>query len=204
MQGRYAVLGWGSLIWDLEVLAPHVDLPWKMEHGPHLPMEFSRISPKRKMGLAVCLDHDAGEACPTHAIPSRRASAAEVAQDLADRERSPLEMIGVVCLATGTAHGRPEIAEIISGWCAEHGWEGAVWTDLRSNFTEMSGQAFSFETAVAHLRTLSDEQLEEAVRYMSCAPRGTDTPLRRALLKDPWWRAEMARFGFSDLSEVIT
>jgi hypothetical protein len=33
-------------------------------------MEFSRISPKRAMGLVVCLDPAAGVPCPTHAIGS--------------------------------------------------------------------------------------------------------------------------------------
>ncbi|MEL6999690.1 MAG: hypothetical protein AAFP68_15625 [Pseudomonadota bacterium] len=204
MHGRYAVLGWGSLIWDLEILEAHVELPWRMEHGPHLPMEFSRISAKRKMGLAVCLDHEFGQACPTHAVPSRRTEIGAVADDLARRERAPVEMIGAVCHATGTRDGRAEIVEIIADWCTEHGWTGAVWTDLRSNFTEMSGHAFSFDAAGAHLRTLTDEQLEEAVRYITFAPVATDTPLRRTLMQDPWWREAMSRFGFADSAAVIT
>ena len=56
MKGRFAVIGWGSLIWDLEILEPHVRLPWAMGGGPRMPMEFSRISPKRLMGLVVVLD----------------------------------------------------------------------------------------------------------------------------------------------------
>ena len=72
MDGRYAIIGWGSLIWDLEILTPHVDLPWRMRAGPALPMEFSRISIKRKMALAVCLDIERGVPCATHAVPSRR------------------------------------------------------------------------------------------------------------------------------------
>ena len=54
MPGRgIAILGYGSLIWDLEILAPHVAGNWEMRAGPSLPMEFSRISKKRKLGLVV-------------------------------------------------------------------------------------------------------------------------------------------------------
>ena len=75
---RIAILGWGSLIWDIEILAPHVTGAWQMSGGPDLPMEFSRVSAKRKMGLAVCLDPQDGALCPTHAIRSTRTQVAPV------------------------------------------------------------------------------------------------------------------------------
>ena len=69
---RIAILGWGSLIWDLEILAPHVAGDWLMEAGPSLPMEFSRISPKRKLGLVVCLDPVVGVECTTNVVESTK------------------------------------------------------------------------------------------------------------------------------------
>ena len=72
LEGRVAVIGWGSLIWDLDDLAPKVAGDWLMRAGPELPFEFSRISPKRKMGLVVCIDPNDGTPCPTHAIRSVR------------------------------------------------------------------------------------------------------------------------------------
>jgi hypothetical protein len=86
---RIAILGWGSLIWDLDDLAPNVEGPWSMRAGPRLPMEFSRVSPKRLMGLVVALDPLDGVACPTHAIRSRRTRLADAIADLAARERAP-------------------------------------------------------------------------------------------------------------------
>lgn len=192
MTGRYAVLGWGSLIWDLDDLAPNVALPWQMRAGPALPMEFTRISPKRKMGLAVCLDLDHGVACPTHAIASRRATLEDVVTDLAARERAPTDLIGGVCLASGQQQGREGIAAIVAAWCRDAGWAGAVWTDLRSNYTEMSGRAFSIADAIAYLKTLEGASLEEAVRYLHLAPPDTRTPLREALRQDPWWSDAVA------------
>ncbi|MEM9010297.1 MAG: hypothetical protein AAGE18_03665 [Pseudomonadota bacterium] len=182
-----AIIGWGSLIWDLEVLAPHVTGDWAMTAGPVLPLEFSRISAKRKMGLVVCIDPAVGVDCPTHVIRSRRGRLADAAADLAARERAPLDLIGAVDIA-GDSAGRAEIAALVAGWCRRTGWDGAVWTDLRPNFAETTGQTFSLQAAQAYLRTLAGENLEEAHRYIQNAPAGTQTPLRQALAADGWWQ----------------
>ena len=191
-QHRYAVLGWGSLIWDLETLAPHVRLPWSMGAGPLLPMEFSRVSPKRRMGLVVCLD-PCGVPCPTHAIASTRPGLDAAIADLARRERAPRHRIGGVCTASGASQGREPIAAVVREWCLAAGWTGAVWTDLLPNYAEMLGEAFTVERGAAYLRTLAGDSLDEAVCYVENAPATTDTPLRRRLSGDPWWRAQAAR-----------
>jgi hypothetical protein len=192
----YAILGWGSLIWDMDNLAPHVRGDWAMGAGPALPMEFTRVSPKRKMGLAVCLDATHGAHCATHAIASAKDGIAAVATDLARRERAPEDRIGAVCLVSGHAHGSsPEIVEGVRRWCLGEGWTGAVWTDLPSNFEDHLGEAFTVPRALAYLRTLAGDSLDEAVRYIENAPAATDTPLRRALAKDDWWCGESRRLG---------
>lgn len=193
LQHGYAVLGWGSLIWDLDTLAPHVRLPWAMGAGPRLPMEFSRISLKRKMGLAVCLDPCEGVPCPTHAVESVRASLVDAIADLAEREHAPHAAVGGVCLVTGVAQGRAPIARTVRDWCRKTGWMGAVWTDLLPNFLETAGTAFTLADGIAWLRALAPESLDEAVRYIENAPVTTDTPLRKMLAADPWWRAQAAR-----------
>ncbi|MGM0584359.1 MAG: hypothetical protein ACQEUZ_06895 [Pseudomonadota bacterium] len=191
MRNRVVILGWGSLIWDLDNLAPHVSGDWVLRAGPALPLEFSRVSPKRKLGLVVCIDPELGAACPTHAIASVRRMVAEAREDLARRERAPLDMIGVWCAGTGLSHGRaaPQVAE----WCAAVGARGAVWTDLRPNFEEHAGAPFSLDRGEEWLRALPEESLDEAVRYIELAPPETDTPMRRHLSTRPWWRAEAAR-----------
>ena len=189
---NYAVLGWGSLIWDLDNLAPYVTLPWQMSAGPRLPMEFCRVSAKRKMGLAVCLDSEHGVPCPTHAVASRRSSLAEVVGDLSARERAPVEMIGGVCLVSGAVQGQREISEIVQAWCRSAGWAGAVWTDLPGNYAEETGRAFSVADASAYLQGLAGESREEAVRYIHNAPAETHTPLRKALAGTSWWESAVA------------
>lgn len=195
----YAIIGWGSLIWDLDTLEPHVRGDWAMGAGPRLPMEFSRVSPKRKRALAVCLDPVHGVDCITSAIVSARGRIGAAIEDLARRERAPMEHIGALCLATGHVQGtKPEIAESVLRWCEADGWAGAVWTDLPSNFAEELGVEFTIPRAVAYLKSLEGESLDEAVRYIEQAPIATDTPLRRALAADAWWRGETRRLGLPE------
>ncbi|MGB0497731.1 MAG: hypothetical protein ACPGID_05285 [Rubricella sp.] len=183
---RIAVLGWGSLIWDLGVLAPKTAGGWAMRGGPALPMEFSRISPKRRMGLVVCLDPEHGVACATHAIRSTRVEIEAAVEDLAEREIAPVERIGFTF--RGTSHGRlSAVAQAVADWCASEGWDGAVWTDLEPNYEEHRGERFSVPGAMGYLRTLRGASLSEAHRYIEEAPETTRTPLRVALERDAWW-----------------
>jgi hypothetical protein len=185
---RIAIIGWGSLIWDLDNLAPRVSGDWQMRGGPRLPMEFSRVSAKRGRALVVCLDPDHGAKCPTHVIASSRSTIEETARDLAARERSPLLRIG--CADTvGRSHGRmPEVREAVALWCRRNHWAGAVWTDLEPNFRTRTGKAFSVANGQAYLQSLSGDSLAEAVAYIRNAPETTRTPLRDALAADPWWQ----------------
>ena len=42
-----AIIGWGSLLWDLDNLTPFVQGDWAINAGPRLPLEFSLVSRKR-------------------------------------------------------------------------------------------------------------------------------------------------------------
>ncbi|MEL7465803.1 MAG: hypothetical protein AAFN79_17165 [Pseudomonadota bacterium] len=202
LSGRIAVIGWGSLIWDLDDLAPKVTGAWAMRAGPVLPFEFSLVSRKRKMGLAVCLDPSNGDHCPTHAIASIRSDIHEAAEDLYLRERSPaVEYIGAYCAGTGFLRTRlPDVGDAVRDWCDAIGAAGAVWTDHASNFSDQTGEAFSVERGAAYLSGLTGESLEEAVRYIEFAPETTCTPLRRALSQAEWWREAAERYA-ATLSE---
>lgn len=185
---KIAIIGWGSLIWDLENLAPQVVGEWQMQSGPRLPMEFSRVSPKRKLGLAVCLDPVAGVHCETHVIRSVRRDIFAAVEDLRARERAPEGLIGAFH-TEGHSHGRmPKVLEIMQAWCAQNGWDGAVWTDLEPNFYSHTEQVFSVKTGIEYLKTLQGESLAEAYSYIQNAPVQTATPLRNALKSDEWWQ----------------
>ncbi|MEL6335665.1 MAG: hypothetical protein AAFQ88_03350 [Pseudomonadota bacterium] len=191
-----AIIGWGSLIWDLDDLAPRVAGDWAMGAGPPLPLEFSRVSAKRLGALAVCIDAEHGTDCPTHVIVSRRRSVGRALVDLALRERAPPGRIGAVSVGSGArrlAHGRSAaVVARVADWCRTAGFDGAVWTDLDANFAEKTGSAFGMAAAEAYLAGLEGASRVEAVRYITQAPAATDTALRRHLGAQAWWRREAA------------
>lgn len=194
MSGTIAIIGWGSLLWDLDDLEAKVEGGWRLRAGPRLPMEFSRISPKRLMGLVLALDPADGVPCTTHAILSRRVRVAEAIEDLAARERAPESRIGWADVSGEGFSRLPLVVPRVSRWCAEYGCTAAVWTDLEPNFHEVAGNAFSVASGLAYLRTLRGPNLAEAHRYIRNAPLATRTPLRRALAREAWWR-ELRRGG---------
>ncbi len=187
------MIGWGSLIWDLDDLAPKVRGSWAMSDGPALPLEFSRISPKRLMGLVVIVDHTHGAACPTHWIASARASIDAVTDDLAARERTTPDFIGSVCRDSGLERGPAPVTAAVRDWCASKGLRGAVWTDLPANFSDHTGAPYSLDAAHSYLRGLEGDSQRESVRYIENAPATTDTPLRRSLATAQWWQERARR-----------
>ena len=184
----YAIIGFGSLIWDLDDLRPWVTGEWDFYSGPILPLEFSLVSAKRKRALALVIDHIDGQNCPTCVIRSRRDSLALAVSDLATRERAAIEKIGYLDVNRGTCWSRSNITlDTVRRWLQCSSFDGAAWTDGERNFEKATGEPFSVPTAVAHLRDLQGESLSEAHRYIQMAPSRVDTPLRRALAEQPWW-----------------
>lgn len=185
---KIAVIGFGSLLWDLDDLAPKVSGEWKMYEGPILPLEFSLVSRKRHYALALVIDYGDGAPCPTCVIDSVRSEIGAAIVDLANRERMEPTNIGFVDRNTGESHShREETRNTLWNWIENSNYDGAVWTDGERNFEALTGRAFSLKTAQDHLRSLQGISLEEARRYIRNAPARVETPLRRALEGAPWW-----------------
>ena len=185
---KIAVIGFGSLLWDLDDLAPKVSGEWKMYEGPFLPLEFSLVSRKRHYALALVIDYGDGAPCPTCVIDSVRSKIGAAIVDLANRERMDPTNIGFVDRNTGESHShREETRNTLWNWIEDSNYDGAVWTDGERNFEALTGRAFSLQTAQDHLRSLQGMSLEEARRYIRNAPARVETPLRRALENSPWW-----------------
>lgn len=189
MTGSIAIIGWGSLLWDLENLAPHVSGDWALDRGPILPLEFVRISAKRLDALTVVVDDGHGVPCPTSYRLSRHTEVSAAVANLAARERAPASGIGFIDLASGATNSRlPRVTERVAEWLENSGLGAAVWTDLAGNFAERTGRDFSVALAITYLRALPAPSLQEARRYIVSAPAAVDTPLRRALEEQDWWQ----------------
>ena len=185
-----AIIAYGSLIWDLDDLAPQVQGQWLRGRGPRLPVEFARISPKRKRALVLVVDDTAKAASPTSLIASKRARLEDAIADLARRERCAGERIGVATRAGGTMRSRsPAAIAAVGDWLSASPFDAALWTELDSNFAAETGTAFTPSAAERHLRGLDRESLAEAWRYIEFAPQETDTPFRRHIRAQAWWRA---------------
>jgi len=189
---KIAVIGFGSLLWDLDDLAPKVSGEWKMYEGPVLPLEFSLVSRKRHYALALVIDYGDGAPCPTCVIDSVRSEIGAAIVDLANRERMEPTNIGFVDRNTGESRShREETRNTFWNWIEDRNYDGAVWTDGERNFEALTGRAFSLQTAQDHLRSLQGISLEEARRYIRNAPARVETPLRRALENSPWWHHDL-------------
>jgi hypothetical protein len=182
-----AIIGYGSLIWDLDDLAPKVAGGWQLGAGPGMPVEFARVSQKRKQGLVLVVEDALNHSCPTSVIESRRDRLADAVDDLAARERTHLGHIGWATRAGDVISRFDGLAESVVRWLGQTAYEAAVWTDLDGNFEEHTGAAFSHDTALGYLKTLTGASLGEAWRYITYAPAETDTPFRRHLWEDSWW-----------------
>lgn len=185
---RTAILGWGSLIYDLRCLSQHVRGTWR-SGGPELPIEFSRISGSRSGALTLVIDEANGDTVPTQFIESSRTNPDDAACDLRDREGTVIRRIGLIRKSVPAAPRSDEAAGIIWDWLAKHDFDAVIWTNLRSNFQDETTDPFSIPRAIKYLGGLLPSALAEARQYIDRAPAEVTTKLRRALSEDDWWKS---------------
>jgi len=187
---KIAILGWGSLIWDnqpkFENFNNQVD-QWQND-GPALKLEFSRISSSRGDALTLVVDEENGELCKVQYAMSKRKNPEDAICDLRNREGTIKRLIGYYFI-DDRQKGEPDIPESIKKWASEKEMDVVIWTGLKSNFKDKSKlkRQFSIPNAITHIQSLSAENKAKAFEYVYRAPGSIDTPLRRALQKEPWF-----------------
>jgi hypothetical protein len=191
MTNRIALLGWGSLLWEGGSEFDKWHDPWQYD-GPELKIEFSRISTSRFGALTLVIDPDNGVSTRVAYSFSRRQSLPEVVKDLRTREGTTSEDIGFFDRSSKTRSRDPRSQHAVRTWATEHALDGAVWTDLPSNFSEKTGQPFTVANALAYLNTLDPRGRAAVVEYIKRAPGFIITPLRAAF--------EVERKGTSGLA----
>lgn len=187
---KIAILGWGSLLWDI---CPEFDLhhgDWEFS-GPTLPIEFSRVSGKRGGALTLVIDHQFGMPCTTAFSISARKTPDDAINDLRCREETTLANVGYY-FADGSSCHTHSVATLaaVQAWAREKSTDVVIWTDLKSNFPTRSlvKQPFSVANAIAHLQLLPSEAKVNAAEYIRRAPELVDTPLRRAAQTETWFQ----------------
>lgn len=95
---KIAILGWGSLLWDIRPEFDEYHELWQFD-GPDLPLEFSRVSSSRKGALTLVIDEANGATCRSAYALSTHREPDEAIADLRCREGTLMRHRGV--------HGRP-------------------------------------------------------------------------------------------------
>lgn len=180
--GRFACLGWGSLIWKPE------DLPilheWR-EDGPSMPLEFARKSLNGCMTLVVC---EQGTVCPTLWNTLSSTSLEEARQTLAMREGLPTIRNAAFWSGSGASdhHG----AELVGAWAKRRGFAGVVWTGLppKSPVTDQNNDHPSIEDVISHLSGLTGQSASKAEEYVRKAPTQIATAYRTQIAEEFGWQ----------------
>jgi hypothetical protein len=173
---KIAILGWGSLIWNLKGLPVTGD--W-VRGGPVLPIEFSRVSSDGRLTLVI--DEINGAKVTTRYALSARTNVKDTVEDLRVREGTTSGWIGFLDLTQAKQSSEMTVMNQIKAWAKNQGIDAVVWTALPPNFEEKTGNLFSAESAIAYLKVLSERECQNALHYITKAPEEVDTPLRRAV-----------------------
>lgn len=188
MQPQIAILGWGSLLWEIRPEFDQWHDNWKLD-GPSLKLEFSRVSSTRLGALTLVVDPDHGAPTRVAWCLSKRRDPDDAVADLRCREGCPIRYIarmkmGGSALDQSVAH---EGANEIATWAHRRGLDVVVWTALPSNFTTKIKKSFSVQEAIDYLRELEAPAKVKAAEYIWRAPEFVRTPLRRAIEQDRWF-----------------
>jgi hypothetical protein len=168
-----ACLGWGSLCWDPRSLP--IAGEWN-EDGPHLPVEFSRVSSDGRITLVLTEG-----AMPVQAlwVPLAVNTLEQAITALAEREGvERLNAIGRVpaTAAVSDAHA------VVQSWAASRGICGVVWTALKPGLDKDSrGTIPSLDQLRGHIERLSPRARAGALDYVVRAPLQVETRLRSTL-----------------------
>jgi hypothetical protein len=193
-QGKIAILGWGSLLWDKN---PQFDSfreqhgEWR-EDGPELPLEFSRISRTRLGALTLVIDLAHGASTRVAYALSKRWDLEDAISDLRRREGTARQHIGWLKAADAAESREPLEAPRIREWAHVHELSAVVWTTLPSNFQAQRRTPYSVSYAVDYVKSLDADGKAKAAEYIALAPAFVDTPVRRALQAQLWfspWRS---------------
>jgi hypothetical protein len=178
---RVAILGWGSLLWDSRPEFDDYHGDWIAE-GPLLPLEFSRVSKSRRGALTLVVDPVHGTDCLTAYAEAVEDDVSLVVQRLAQREGCSEAKIGVAGRPMSCrTRGQGAAVNRIQSWIEASQFDCVVWTDLASNFTTVTGVAFSAGSAISYLQSLDSDVVPAAMEYIQRAPRFVVTPFRSAL-----------------------
>lgn len=188
MAFHIAILGWGSLLWDLRPDFDDYHGLWELD-GPELKIEFSRVSQTRSGALTLVVDPLNGTSCRVAHTKSKRSNPEDAICDLRSREGTTRSNLGFYFADGSRSQAKDAVTlSMVKAWAATKTVDVVVWTDLSSNFQKYCGNQFSVEAAFNHLKGLDEIAKAGAVEYVRRAPTFIKTPLRKMLETEPWFK----------------
>tara|TARA_R110000822_G_scaffold301477_1_gene425314 strand:- start:4830 stop:5363 length:534 start_codon:yes stop_codon:yes gene_type:complete len=176
---KIAILGWGSLVWNPEILKFDEQNGWN-EEGPILPIEFSRISRNGRITLVISKN---GSMVKTLYSNSSENTLDNAIANLRKREGTTLKNIGFYNKRTeeffpGDFEFKPNILD----WISEKEIDAVIWTDLNENWKDIT------EDRIEYLKSLKNETKELAKEYIIKTPEQIKTTLRKQIEKELNWK----------------
>lgn len=174
---KIAVLGWGSLIWNPRNLS--ISSKW-FKDGPHIPIEFARISNDDRLTVVVYPDAKRIRVLWAY-MDYRRLE--DAIKNLIKREETIRKYIGYVDISTDKYRSNvvPEITTYITEWANKKNIDAVIWTDLYSNFEKVTGAKFNEENVIKYLKNLKPNAKKKATEYVKRAPFQIQTELRKII-----------------------
>ncbi|MDE2774292.1 MAG: hypothetical protein OXI46_11420 [Gemmatimonadota bacterium] len=185
-----ACLGWGSLIWNPELLP--IRGTWQTD-GPMVKVEFVRQSMDSRMTLVL---HE--EATPVRALWILMDCANKTAakQELYKREfrkrkiddmRKVNKNIGAWKKGENGSAGFPDTILDLEKWASSRGIDAVVWTNLKHQFNGKKDRIPTVDEVIYHLSCLDKAARKLAEEYVRKTPPQIDTMYRRKIERCLGW-----------------
>jgi len=175
-----AILGWGSLIWNLGDLKIREE-SWNTD-GPRFPIEFARISNGNRLTLVIKPDFNQ---VPTLYATSQFDTIEQARKNLQERENSPnIDSIGYIIFSSGESSIRRisnQLTNELNQWSLAKNYDAVIWTDLGPNFSDKSGTQFNIGNITSFLNSLSPTDYQSAKEYILNAPAQIQTRFRNEI-----------------------
>jgi hypothetical protein len=181
-----AILGWGSLIWQPKDLKFNKERGW-LEDGPHLPIEFARISNDGRLTLVITKEKPL---IPVLYATSLYKNLDEAILDLAVREKTSKSKVGYYQKEHDNCGSVNFLfKKNITQWINDKpDIDAVIWTNLSPRFKDKIGLDLNEENVVSYLQTLPDDIKTLAEEYIRKTPPQIQTQLRVAIEEKLNWK----------------
>ena len=177
-------LGWGSLLWDHSKLK--LKSPW-IPSSLNLPLEYSRISDKGKGRLTLVIDDKNGTMNNIYFSIAKTNNINIAINDLKKREKTKSKNIGYINIIQNIQRINDSLPSHLNNqiykWGKSKGAKAIIWTNLRSNWKQISDNNYSIHDAIDYYNNSTDRNRKEIKEYIiNSNKNGINTKFSKYLL----------------------